>query len=209
MAKKKYYVVWKGHQIGIFDAWEECKKQVEAYPSPEYKSFPNLEEAKYAFQRDSGEFLAKKPHPIKMIMDGLYGQPLIPSISVDGACSGKTRIAEYQGVDTETQIPIFKAGPFVDATNNIMEFLALVHALALCKQKGLNDVPIYSDSLNAMKWVKAKKAGTKLEKTEHNQPIFDLVARAEKWLSQNTYANKILKWETQAWGEIPADFGRK
>jgi len=209
MSNKKYYVIWKGHQTGVFDSWEECKKQVDGYPSPEYKSFPNLELAKYAFSAGSKEFLVKKPHPIKMIMDGLYGTPVTPSISVDGACSGKTRLAEYQGVDTETQTVIFKAGPFMDGTNNIMEFLALVHALALCKQKGLGNIPIYSDSVNAMKWVKGKRAATKLEKTAHNQPVFELITRAEKWLSLNAYTNKILKWETKAWGEIPADFGRK
>jgi ribonuclease HI len=205
---KKYYVVWKGHRTGVFDSWDECKKQVDGFPSPEYKSFPTYEMALYAFERGSHEFLNKKPHPVQMIMDGLYGRPVVPSISVDGACSGKTRLAEYQGVDTETGIVIFKAGPFVDGTNNVMEFLALVHALALCKQKGI-DIPVYSDSLNAMKWVKAKKTATKLVKTVHNQPLFDLIARAEKWLSGNTYSNSILKWQTKAWGEIPADFGRK
>ena len=208
MANKKY-VVWKGHQTGIFDSWEECKKQVEGYPAPEYKSFPNMETAKYAFEKGSTEFLNKKQHPIKIIMDGLYGSPITPSIAVDGACSGKTRLSEYQGVDTATGKVLFKAGPFVDGTNNTMEFLALVHAIALCKQNGLGEVPIYSDSFNAMKWVKAKKTATKLVKTTHNQPLFDLLERAEKWLSINKYTNPILKWETKAWGEIPADFGRK
>jgi ribonuclease HI len=205
---RKYYVVWKGRQTGVFDSWEECKKQVTGFPSPEYKAFPNPQIAQYAFEHGSKEFLIQKPHPVKMIMDGLYGKPVIPSISVDGACSGKTRLSEYQGVDTETKILLFKAGPFVDGTNNIMEFLALVHALALCKQKGVN-VPIYSDSLNAIKWVKAKRTATKLVKTLHNQPLFDLIERAEKWLAANACSNPILKWETKAWGEIPADFGRK
>ena len=205
---KKYYVVWNGYQTGVFDSWEECKKQVEKYPSPKYKSFPNLEMAKYAFEQGSDEYLVKRDHPIKMIMDGLYGSPVVPSISVDGACSGKTRQAEYQGVDTESGTLLFHKGPFMDGTNNIMEFLALVHALALCKQKNI-EVPIYTDSVNAMKWVKAKKTGTKLAKTAHNHVLFELIERAEKWLAANTYKNEILKWQTQAWGEIPADFGRK
>jgi ribonuclease HI len=208
MMARKYYVVWKGYLTGVFDSWEECKKQVEGFPSPQYKSFPDRETALLAFKQGSKEHLNKRDHPVKLIMDGLYGRPVIPSLSVDGACSGKTRLAEYQGVDTETGKLIFKAGPFVDGTNNIMEFLALVHALALCKQKMVN-IPIYSDSLNAIKWVKAKKTGTKLIKTTHNLPLFDLIARAEKWLALNTYTNTILKWETKAWGEIPADFGRK
>ncbi|MDR0368875.1 MAG: ribonuclease H family protein [Bacteroidales bacterium] len=208
MTKKKYYVVWNGFQPGVFDTWEACKKQVEGFSSPKYKAFPNLEMATLAFEQGSEQHLVKRDHPIKMIMDGLYGYPVFPSIAVDGACSGKTRLAEYQGVDAETKTLLFKKGPFMDGTNNVMEFLALVHALALCKQQNIT-VPVYSDSVNAMKWVKAKKAGTKLEKTAHNQVLFDLIARAEKWLQTNTYTNEILKWQTQAWGEIPADFGRK
>jgi len=206
--KKKYYVVWKGHSTGVFDTWEECKKQVDGFQSPEYKSFPTLESAQAAFKEESSQFIGKKAHPIHIIMDGLYGKPVVPSISVDGACSGSTRIAEYQGVDTESGTALFKVGPFMDGTNNVMEFLALVHALALCKQKGMV-VPIYSDSVNAIKWVKAKKTRTNLAKTAHNANLFDMIHRAEKWLKTNSYSNKILKWETQAWGEIPADFGRK
>jgi ribonuclease HI len=205
---KKYYVVWKGHTRGVFDSWENCKKQVDGYPSPKYKSFPTEEMANHAFAQGSDEYLQKKQHPIHIIMDGLYGKPVVPSIAVDGACSGKTRLAEYQGVETESGILLFKVGPFVDGTNNVMEFLALVHALAFCKQKNVH-LPVYSDSLNAMKWVREKRTRTKLEKTSHNQPLFDLIARAEKWLSLNTYSTTILKWETKAWGEIPADFGRK
>ncbi|MDR1459653.1 MAG: viroplasmin family protein, partial [Bacteroidales bacterium] len=144
MMAKKYYVVWKGYQTGVFDSWDDCKKQVEGFPSPEYKSFPTKEMAVFAYEQGSKNFLEKREHPVQTIMTGLYGRPVIPSISVDGACSGKTRLSEYQGVDTETGTLIFKAGPFVDGTNNIMEFLALVHALALCKQKKI-DIPIYSD----------------------------------------------------------------
>ena len=205
---KRYYVVWKGYSTGVFDNWEACKRQVEGFPSPEYKAFPNRETAEAAFKQESSLFLGKRAHPIRIIMDGLYGKPVIPSIAVDGACSSSTRASEYQGVDTETGVTLFKVGPFIDGTNNVMEFLAIVHALALCKQKGMS-VPIYSDSMNAIKWVSAKKARTNLARTAHNANLFDMIKRAEKWLEKNTYSNKILKWETKAWGEIPADFGRK
>jgi len=39
--------------------------------------------------------------------------------------------------------------------------------------------------------------------------LFELVKRAEVWLTKNTINRPVLKWETKAWGEIPADFGRK
>ena len=99
-------------------------------------------------------------------------------------------------------------GPFRRGTNNVGEFLALVHALADCKRKGKN-TPIYSDSKIAMGWVTRKKANTKLEQVPANAKLFELIRRAELWLRNNTYDNKVMKWNTKEWGEIPADFGRK
>ena len=115
---------------------------------------------------------------------------------------------EYKGVFTKTKAELFKLGPFEDATNNIGEFLAIVHALGYLKKQKIN-FPIYSDSITAMHWVKIQQANTKLKITEANKSLFYLVERAEKWLRENNYSNKILKWETKAWGENPADFGRK
>jgi ribonuclease HI len=131
------------------------------------------------------------------------------SISVDAACSGNPGLMEYQGVDTKTKEKIFYQGPFLMGTNNIGEFLAIVHALALYKQKGFHNRPIYSDSVTAMGWVKKKKANTKLEQNAKTAKLYELILRAENWLKQNSYSNPIIKWETEDWGEIPADFGRK
>ena len=103
---------------------------------------------------------------------------------------------------------MFRKGVYSNATNNIGEFLALVHGLAFLKQHN-SSIPIYSDSVNAIKWVEKKQCKTKLVKTKNNEEVFELIARAEKWLQENTYITPILKWETDVWGEIPADFGRK
>jgi ribonuclease HI len=115
---------------------------------------------------------------------------------------------EYQGVDTQTKKLIFHQGPFEEGTNNIGEFLAIVHALALLK-KHKSDKIIYTDSKTAISWVKKKTCNTKLERNAKNQKLFELVERAVNWLKTNTYTTPIVKWETKAWGEIPADFGRK
>jgi ribonuclease HI len=130
------------------------------------------------------------------------------SLSVDAACSGNPGLMEYRGVYTDTREEIFRVGSFPNATNNIGEFLALVHGLALLKQQN-SDLPIYSDSVTAMAWVRNKKCKTTLKAGKINQALFDLIERAEKWLRNNTYTNQIIKWDTQHWGEIPADFGRK
>jgi ribonuclease HI len=131
-----------------------------------------------------------------------------PSISVDAACSGNPGVMEYRGVDTATGKELFHIGPFQQGTNNIGEFLALVHGLALLKQQN-SSLPVYSDSVSAMAWVRNKKCKTTLAACEANKPLFNLIERAEKWLKNNTYTNPVMKWETQQWGEIPADFGRK
>ena len=136
------------------------------------------------------------------------GQPNYNSISVDAASSGNPGKMEYRGVDTKTKKQLFIQGPFEEGTNNIGEFLALVHGLAILK-KNKSDRILYTDSRTAMSWVKKKNCNTKLEHNQKNKPVFDLVERAIEWLKSNTYNTVIVKWETKAWGEIPADFGRK
>lgn len=210
MAKQKYYVVWKGRQTGVFNTWDACNAQIKGYEGAIYKSFETLAMATKAFHGLSDEYIGKtinKP-PLTQSQLKLLGKPVLPSISVDGACSGTTGIAEYQGVNTETKEVIFKSKQYADGTNNIVEFLAIVHALSHCKKNNIN-LPIYSDSKIAINWVKLKQQKTNHPRTAKNKELFDLMARAEKWLHENTYTNKLLKWETKAWGENPADFGRK
>jgi ribonuclease HI len=132
---------------------------------------------------------------------------ILDSIAVDAACSGNPGPMEYRGVYVRTGQELFHFGP-VEGTNNIGEFLAIVHCLALQEKQGTY-LPIYSDSVNAQKWVRMGLCRTKLECTERNRSLFDLIRRAEAWLRQHHVQVPIYKWETKAWGEIPADFGRK
>jgi ribonuclease HI len=136
-------------------------------------------------------------------------RPLLDgSICVDASCTGNPGPTEYRGVDAKTGALIFEM-KYEEATNNIGEFMAIVHALALSKRDGKELKVIYSDSLNAISWVRQKKCKTKFMKTEKNAKVFDHIERAVKWLQNNSYETKILKWNTGAWGEIPADYGRK
>ncbi len=210
MAKGKFYVVWKGLNPGIYDNWEEAKMQIEGQDGAKYKSFLTREEAVNAFEEGYALYLKKRPatdYSVEPVGDA-QGRPIRESLAVDAACSGNPGDMEYRGVYTLTGKEIFRIGPYKQGTNNIGEFLALVHGLALLKQKNSN-LPIYSDSVNAIKWVQNKRCKTLLERTPENQPIFDLISRAEKWLYNHTYTTRIMKWDTAAWGEIPADFGRK
>ncbi len=210
MSKKKYYVVWKGYNPGVYDSWNDCKKQINGYQDAVYKSFTDLKSANAAFNEDYKMHVGKDAAGKKVDKELLkrVGLPIMESISVDAACNTVNKKMEYQGVKTKTGELIFRQGPFEGGSNNIGEFLAIVHALAHCTKKNIG-LPIYTDSITAMKWVSQKHANTKVVEESHNKELFDLVKRAEKWLKENSWKNKLLKWETAVWGEIPADFGRK
>lgn len=210
MGKNKFFVVWEGKEPGIYRSWEECKRQIHGYGGAIYKGFATESEAREAMTSPCWDYIGKnaKPKPTSAVDITKFGVPNLESLSVDAACSGNPGIMEYRGVYTKTGEEIFKQGPFKQGTNNIGEFLALVHGLAFLKQKN-SPLPIYTDSITALAWVKAKKARTRLEKNNTNAVLFDLVERAETWLQQNEFSTQILKWETTVWGEIPADFGRK
>lgn len=210
---KKYYVIWEGRATGVFDSWEECKLYTENYPGAKFKAYPSQEAAVEAYRGDPAEQLGL----LKSI--ATYTPPVVSydaipeinqdSLAVDAACSGNPGPVEYKGVWVRTGQTIFQAGPFEGGTNNIGEFLALVHGLALLKRQGRPTVPIYTDSRTARAWVRNRKVKTTLERVPQNEPLFELVDRALVWLERNTFANPILVWDTRAWGEIPADFGRK
>jgi len=205
MAKKKFYVVWKGRKPGIYASWAECEAQVKGFAGAEYKSFPNREMAEAAYRGQYEDYEGKPGSSQQWLFAPI--KPILPSICVDAACSGSPGPLEYRGVLTETGEQIFHAGPFPDGTNNIGEFLAIILAMDWLITKKL-DMPIYSDSASAMSWVKAGKCNTKLERLSSNKLLFDFIGRAEEALK--TYPTfKVLKWDTKAWGEIPADFGRK
>jgi ribonuclease HI len=205
----KFYVVWKGRQTGIFSTWAECERQIKGFPNAEFKAFKSRAEAEAAWQgsyadRHTVPPAAAAPDPERLRRLGVR----LPCVVVDAACAGNPGPLEYRGVAAETGERLFAHGPFPAGTNNIGEFLALVEALAWLEARGL-DWPVYSDSVNALNWVKAGRCRTQQPRTARNAPLFDRIAQAEAWLARHKPRNPLLKWQTEAWGEIPADYGRK
>ncbi|MGB0870395.1 MAG: viroplasmin family protein [Flavobacteriales bacterium] len=209
--KKKFYVVWEGHRPGLYSDWNNCKKQIDGFAGAKYKSFETLLEAEKALKGNWKDFVGqnKKPKLEEKDWIDLVGLPEKGSLTVDAACAGNPGKMEYRGVDLDRGKEYFKLGPFDHSTNNVGEFLALVHALALIKTGKVSFKTVYSDSKIAMAWVHAGVCRTKLKRTNQNKDSFELIFRAEKWLKENTFSTDIKKWETKYWGEIPADFGRK
>ena len=222
----------------MYSSWEACQEAVSGVSGAKYKSFKTQEEAEDAFEmgeeayeeakasdtsdastsskpsisRESRESCnsneSSKPIRPAFNPQNLPAEVIREAIAVDAACSGNPGAMEYRGVYLADGKEIFHYGP-VHGTNNIGEFLALVHGLALLKQKGLDTMPIYSDSVNAQLWVRKHHCKTTLVRNDETEKLYQMIERAEVWLRNNTYRNPIIKWQTDKWGEIPADFGRK
>ena len=216
--KAKFYVVWKGRESGIYDSWSACEEQVKGVAA-QYKGFATLAEAQKALSDGPDQYISRQTasnkscatcvsikdlSPEEMRQHGV----ILPALAVDAACSGNPGKMEFQGVIADTGTQVFHRGPYIGGTNNIGEFLAIVLGLAYLKKHNL-PWALYSDSKTAISWIKQKKCKTKLEWTNQNQDLLLAVRAAEKWLIDNTWTTAIYKWDTEHWGEIPADFGRK
>jgi ribonuclease HI len=220
MAAGKFYVVWEGKKPGIYTSWTECKAQVDGYAQAKYKSYPTAAEAESAFQTGWKKLWGKGTasngagaKTVKTSKSGTASSPTTEeidydSISVDVGTRGNPGPVEYKGVDTQTGEILFYNGPIENGTNNLGEFIAIVHGLSYLKQKGSTKT-IYTDSRTALSWLRNKKVASNLARNESTKKIWDLTDRAVQWLQTNTYPNKVVKWNTEEWGEIKADFGRK
>ena len=213
-ARRKFYVVWVGHNPGIYDSWDECKLQTDGFQGSRFKAFDNLKAATAAYRGKPEDHIgilksiANRP-PAQVNYDAFH-EIKLNAIAVDGACSRNPGPTEYQGVLVGTGETIFKVGPIQNATNNIGEYLAIVHALAWLDANHDKTTPIYSDSRTALSWLRRREHNSKLIPTPENAYARELLLRADRWLQAHpSIPNPVLKWDTENWGEIPADFGRK
>jgi ribonuclease HI len=216
-AKQKYYVVWVGRNPGVYLSWADCQDQINKFDEAKFKSYESKAAADKAYKDGwkkhwgQGQDQAKQSNgsfkPKSSSVDTTE-EIDYNSISVDVGTNGNPGPVEYKGVDTQTGEVIFAKGPIKKGTNNLGEFLAIVHGLAYLQKMNSNKT-VYSDSVNAIKWVKQKAVSSTLARDESTKEIWDLVDRAVLWLKTNKYANKVAKWQTKQWGEIKADYGRK
>lgn len=209
MAKTKFYTVRKGHQPGIYTSWAECEAQVKGFKGAEFKGFASKDIAEHALIH--GWDIGAKPEKKDQSQEKNLGDTqdyIKESISVDAACSGNPGAMEYQAVNTATGEQLFASEVYPVGTNNLGEFLAVVHALRYLHDQD-SDMPVYSDSVSALAWVRNKRVKTNLVRNADTEKLWQDIEDATSWLYDHAYENPILKWETKSWGESKADFGRK
>ena len=134
------------------------------------------------------------------------------SICVDASCRGNPGPMEYRGVDTQSREVIFDRR-YALGTNNLGEFLGIIHALGLITRDKLHSKysVIYSDSLVAITWFSQVYCKSGLKHTDDTEQLLEDIGRSMDWLRKNqaTITTKVCKWDTHQWGEIPADYQRK
>lgn len=202
MAKNTHYVVWVGRNTGIFNDWATTEAQVKGFPGAKFKGFPSEDAAKVAYGMHENKQSTAKANPIP---SGVF-------LTVDAAFSGKTKILEWRGVLVENgkKTEVFRSAAYRGGSANVGEYLALVQGIQYLSNKNMS-IPIYSDSLNAQKWIRDKKHSSEAEVSTALKELMDL---SDAYLQAGGYAAvknkiKIIDWETSKWGEIAADFGRK
>ncbi len=213
LPKRKFYVVWEGRAPGVYDSWEECEAQVKGYPDAKFKSFGNQIDAVNAFRNGDNTGLdiikAIGMHKPDVVNYSAFPEIRLDAIAVDGACAKNPGPMEYRAVSVATGEEIFHMGPLSGGTNNIGEYIAIIHAAALLARRGDLTTPIYSDSRTALSWIRRRHSNTTIKPTHENTRVVELLHRADAWIANNNIVNPLLKWNTEQWGEIPADFGRK
>lgn len=205
----KFYVVWKGKKRGVFDTWDECKLSVQGVPGAKFKSFGSKARAEAEFK---GTTLMPPKEDTAVTEEGYKFDTTDMAIAVDGACSG-TR-GEYRGVLLPSKAEVFRGGPWEHCTNNVMEYLAVIRGIRWMSNRGIR-IPIYTDSRTALKWIRDDPEHTC--RTTHEPPadsdVADEIRRSRRWLRTRADRAKLIaclrKWDTEALGEIPADFNRK
>jgi ribonuclease HI len=142
--QNKFYVVWKGRQRGIYSSWKECSARVSGFTGARFMAFESRALAEQALAGRYEDYRNGSSRAVKLSRaDG--DAPAPDSIAVDASCRGNPGPMEYRGVMIGKGREVFRPAPVKHGTNNIGEFLAIVHALEYLKEHGL-DWPVYSDS---------------------------------------------------------------
>uniref|UniRef100_A0A6C0EL83 Ribonuclease H n=1 Tax=viral metagenome TaxID=1070528 RepID=A0A6C0EL83_9ZZZZ len=149
------YSVYKGYKPGIYNSWDECKKQINGYSGAKFKKFDNILDAKEFLKH--GE--TNVSHIDKYIKNEQGENP--PSnngicVYTDGGCYGNGNIISYGGYgiyfgdnDSRNVSKLIKGS----CTNNICELNAILEVLDILKSEMDKNIEIhiYSDSEYSIK----------------------------------------------------------
>lgn len=194
---KKYYVVWRGREVGVFNTWAKCKAQTDSFSGAKYKSYPSLDEAESAFGAESKNKQVtdseitnknKKKKSISLSQQQINDMPFDVKIFTDGACvpnpgeAGTGLVAYENNTLSELWYGLYQSF----GTNNTAELHGLNQALLLAREKLLSGftIGIFCDSKYSIdcitKWAKGwekkswSKSGDEIKNLDIIKPAYTL-----------------------------------
>lgn len=201
MKNNKYYVVFKGYNTGIYDNWNDCKKQVNGFSGALHKSFESPDEAEKAFE----EYSESSNTNLEFEQPTSYS---IKSIIVSGNCPNNFGEMSYQWNLVASTNNAKRKNLSIIGTKNIADFIAIIDLIKLTKKVKLN-LPIYTNSKTAVNWILNKKCNHQLFVSKQTETVLALVKEHDEWLLNNIIENEILLWNSNSWGVFPIVSKRK
>ena len=181
-----YYAVYKGHNTGIFNNWNECKKSINGYKGAIYKKFNNKHDAEHFIKNgNDNDINTNNQHnntvKANTINDNINIQSII--VYTDGACSNNGRknakagFGIYFGENDPRNLAKRIEGK---QTNNAAEISAIIHTYYILENEIKNgeQIIIYTDSEYSIKC--CSTYGEKCDKNgwKDNIPNKELVKKA-------------------------------
>ena len=190
---KKFYSVRRGYKCGIYESWDECKKQIEGYSGAVYKSFKTFEEAEVFL--NSGTLFNEENLKTDIIA------------YVDGSYNNLTKEFSYgmvilNGEDEKHFCEKFYDEELSEMRNVAGEIRGSVKAMEYCLENGYKSILIYFDYEGIEKWCdgswKTNKTGTRDYKTFYDSvkwkiDIFFRKVKAHSGNKYNEIADKLAK----------------
>ena len=166
----KFYAVKKGRTTGIYNSWDECKKQVLGFENALFKSFDSYEEAESYMNKEALQE-----------SDGSEAESLTVYAFTDGSFNQETGFFGYGGFlinGDEKYILQGKSNDedLVSMRNVAGELLGAQSAIQEAMNQGLPEITIFYDYLGIEMWAtgewKRNKQGT--------QDYYDFIQKAKE-----------------------------
>ena len=189
-----YYAVAKGHNVGIYNFWNDCKEQIIGYKGAIYKKFNN--------QIDAEEYILNISSITSDIYENIYNKFNIECVNyyiyTDGSCYNNGNINSiagigiFFGINSKKNISKVLENNFKQ-TNNTAELNAIIEAYNLIKDDLKNNLKIciFTDSEYCIKCATNYGEKCSFNNWEKNIPNKELVK--EIYTIYNNNPNLLLR----------------
>ena len=148
----KYYAVKNGRKIGIFESWDECKRQVMGFSGASYKSFSNRLDAENFIK---GESEKKEKSEFYAYVDGSFSKDKL-EFSYGAVLFKDGEVLEFSEKFSDPELILMR--------NVAGEIKGAEFVMRYCIENGISEIDIYYDYMGIEKWCtgewQANKPGT-------------------------------------------------